>query len=375
VFHERHKPLVAQLQDAHAYDPDRRRKLDALVEESTSGLVAPLETGAHDHLAWATWGNDLFGRPWSDAPFLWAESYFYRRLLDAVGFYSPGAWFWIDPFEPKKAAELSATTVSRAPEGLPELLLASTWGNRADLGFRITHAADPDAGPGTLIIDERASVLDVFQRHGLQIAVVADNAAEELITDLFLIDHLLTTGIADHVDLHIKPVPYYVSDATAGDVWATLRALASEPATADIAHRLTQAATTARLELVSHWFYTSPLSYHHLPSDLADQLATYSLVVFKGDLNYRRLVGDYTWPATTSFVDAVGYLADNVVALRTLKSDVVVGLDPATERQLDQSGLEWRTSGTHALIQTNLWLGARGSSSDRGFASWCAGDC
>jgi hypothetical protein len=44
------------------------------------------------HAAWSAWGAGLFGRPWLDAPFLWSESYFYRRLLDATGFFGPGPW-------------------------------------------------------------------------------------------------------------------------------------------------------------------------------------------------------------------------------------------------------------------------------------------
>jgi hypothetical protein len=71
----------------------------------------------------------------------------------------------------------------------------------------------------------------------------------------------------------------------------------------------------------------------------------------KGDLNYRRLVGDRNWPATSSFAALTDYFPGPVVALRTLKSDVIVGLDPATLADLDNTGTAWRTSGTHALIQ------------------------
>jgi hypothetical protein len=72
----------------------------------------------------------------------------------------------------------------------------------------------------------------------------------------------------------------------------------------------------------------------------------------KGDLNYRRLIGDRLHPATTPFAEATAYFPGAVAALRTLKSDVVVGLAPATEAALDAAeGGRWRTGGTHALIQ------------------------
>lgn len=47
--------------------------------------MQPLGPHAHDDKQWASWGADYFGKPWLDTPFLWSESYFYRRLLDASG--------------------------------------------------------------------------------------------------------------------------------------------------------------------------------------------------------------------------------------------------------------------------------------------------
>jgi hypothetical protein len=66
------------------------------------------------------------------------------------------------------------------------------------------------------------------------------------------------------------------------------------------------------------------------------------LTIFKGDLNYRRLVGDCYWEPGVSFQEAVSYLPGPAVALRILKSEVLVGarVDPAE-----------RVTGAHALIQ------------------------
>ncbi|MEV0611489.1 ARMT1-like domain-containing protein [Polymorphospora rubra] len=59
--------------------------------------------------------------------------------------------------------------------------------------------------------------------------LVADNAGRELLADLVLVDHLLAAGLAERVTLHVKPYPYYVSDATTADVVGCLRRLASGP--------------------------------------------------------------------------------------------------------------------------------------------------
>ena len=74
----------------------------------------------------------------------------------------------------------------------------------------------------------------------------------------------------------------------------------------------------------------------------------------KGDLNYRRLVGDNYWPATDSFAALTTYFPGPVVTLRTLKSDVVVGLEKSAVAELDAAENTWRVSGTHGLIQARL---------------------
>jgi hypothetical protein len=89
-----------------------------------------------------------------------------------------------------------------------------------------------------------------------------------------------------------------------------------------------------------------------MPDDLRREFAAADLTLLKGDLNYRRLVGDRLWPPTTPFARPTAYFPGPVAALRTLKSDVITGLDPHTETTLvEAEGQRWRTSGAHALIQ------------------------
>jgi Damage-control phosphatase ARMT1-like domain len=47
-----------------------------------------------------------------------------------------------------------------------------------------------------------------------------------------------------------------------------------------------------------------------------------AMVFVKGDANYRRLLGDRTWPLDTPFGDVVSYFPVPVCALRTLKAEV-----------------------------------------------------
>lgn len=366
VLANRHPALIEQVRAAFPYGPRQHEALDALLDANSNGVIEPLAPSESDQDLWSGWGRELFGRSWFDAPFLWAESYFYRRLLGAVGYFGTGPWQGVDPFAPFKQAELRGTAVDEelraldALAGIPAderataLLHASVRGNRADLGFRVTEGdTAPSAAADDLVADDSPLLWQLLPAGaGATVAVVADNAGRELIPDLILIDHLLLHRHAERIVLHVKPYPYYVSDAMTADVVDCLRRLAEAPGEAGrIGSRLWDAMATGRLEVRAHPFFCAPLPYEEMPGDLRAEFAAATVTILKGDLNYRRLVGDRAWNATTPFADRTAYFPGAAAALRTLKSDVTVGLEQETLDALERSGTAWRTSGTHALIQ------------------------
>ncbi|WP_064458082.1 damage-control phosphatase ARMT1 family protein [Streptomyces hygroscopicus] len=367
VLAERHPALIEKVRDAFPYGPEQHRALDALRANGAEGTITPLGPTAYDHDRWAVWGRGHFGRSWFEVPFLWAESYFYRRLLDAVGYFADGPWRGVDPFRPFKQAELHTPEAEAelatlddvlarpAAEQAAALVHGSLWGNRADLGFRISSAGGDAHGAGTppLVADDAEALWSLLPAGSpATLCVVADNAGRELLPDLVLIDHVLRHGRAERAVLQVKPYPYYVSDATTEDVVDCLRRLTgAEGAAAGAGRRLWAAMADGRLAVWTHDFFRAPLPYQDMPGDLRREFAGATLTVMKGDLNYRRLVGDRLWPPTTSFADRTAYFPGPVAALRTLKSDVIVGLDEPTVAALDAQGGRWRTSGTHALIQ------------------------
>ncbi|MCT9075565.1 damage-control phosphatase ARMT1 family protein [Streptomyces fulvoviolaceus] len=361
VLAERHPAIVRQVREAFPYGPEQHRALDALVENCTKGVIEPLPADA-----WVEWGIGAYiGKSWFDVPWLWSESHFYRRLLDAVGYFGPGPWQGIDPFRPSKLAELDSAETDEELAALDDLagkpvdeqaqalLHGSLWGNRADLGFRLSdgEAEDRAAAPG-LVADDSDTLWSLLTGAGT-LCLIADNAGRELIPDLLLIAHLLEHGRVERAVLHVKPYPYYVSDATTADVVDALRRLVRAPGeAAAYGRRLWSAMADGRLTVRAHPFSCAPLPYADLPDDLREELTAATLTVVKGDLNYRRLVGDRLWAPTTPFADVTAHFPGPVAALRTLKSDVITGLDARTEAALVAvEGQRWRTSGTHALIQ------------------------
>ncbi|MEU0738765.1 damage-control phosphatase ARMT1 family protein [Streptomyces sp. NPDC006134] len=383
VLAERHPAIIRQVREAFPYEPAQHRALDALLESCTEGGIEPLPADAPDRGRWTDWGMGTYaGRSWFDAPWLWSESYFYRRLLHAVGYFGPGAWQGIDPFRPAKLAELDAPETDEelaaldGLAGLPAgeqaraLLHGSLWGNRADLGFRLSASASASASatatatgsgsgsraavPGLVADDSEALWSLLPAGKGGTLCLVADNAGRELVPDLLLIAHLLAHGHAERAVLHVKPYPYYVSDATTADVVDALRRLTGAGGTAAAyGRRLWTALAEGRLTVRAHPFSCAPLPYADMSGDLRAEFAAATVTVLKGDLNYRRLVGDRWWPPTTPFTEVTAHFPGPVAALRTLKSDVITGLDAGTEAALTGAAGDrrWRTSGTHALIQ------------------------
>jgi hypothetical protein len=186
-----------------------------------------------------------------------------------------------------------------------------------------------------------------------KIDFISDNAGAELLLDLALVDFLLRFDWAGQVVLHVKAHPTFVSDATPADVDLTLATLKarSEPELRQLAGRLAGYNRQQRLHVRAHRFWNSSRFFWQMPPLLQAELALAGLVIIKGDANYRRLLGDSRWPAAVPIADAVPYFLASFVALRTLKSDPVVGLKPGQAEALDRVDPDWRVNGKRGMIQ------------------------
>ena len=358
VLRDRHPEILAKVLGGVPYSTDVQGAVNGLLKE-LEGPIQPLSDTGFDAAQWAEWAAPYLGKSWYEVPFLWAENYFYRKLLGATGWFGPGPWQGVDPFGPQKDAELAGPEVqaelealgTRAP--LDSLILAALWGNRADLGFQLQRPRGDAGQPhsSNLLADNRPVLVPLLTQAD-RIILVTDNVGRELLPDLVLADRLLSRRIDLTLQLHVKPSPYFTSDATPADVLKTVQRLIDGPPSAsEMGQRLRGFLVSGQLSLATHPFYVAPLSYVEAPSDLQKLYAEADLTLLKGDLNYRRLVGDAEWPATTAFDAVTAYWPGRVAALRTLKSDVLVGVAADRLAELDASGENWRTSGNYAVIQ------------------------
>ncbi|KAF9313611.1 hypothetical protein BG003_005022 [Podila horticola] len=208
-----------------------------------------------------------------------------------------------------------------------------------------------------------------------RVDIILDNAGFELYVDLVFADYLVRAGFAKEVVFHAKNIPWFVSDVMPFDFQWTLDQLnpvteTSQPffdpsestehlALKDLGRKWKDYVESGVWRVTSHDFWTSCYAFHHLPTlpsaqGLFQDMAQSDLWIFKGDLNYRKLVYDCKWPTTTPFTEAIGPLASSevpsLVTFRTCKADVVVGLKTGVEERVEKEAKNWMVSGEYAVI-------------------------
>ena len=364
----KHKIIAAVLQDN---DLDSAARL-ALANLDAELSAAPVGEPPHDIPCYDEWLAEWRlwqGHTWLDLPWYFAEAYFYVRLLHAVGYLQGRCG---DPFAAQKRSMLERARVllpdlvglekglaNLPPERAFERLAhRSLWGNRLDLSNQAIaekHEADPYGAEASamIVVDECADAYGaIFTATERPVAFLCDNCGPELIADLELALWLLKHGIPS-VALELKPQPFFVSDATVQDAQETISFLryCPVPGAARIGDQLSQAMAEGRLELRDHPFYCGPGFYTDLPADLEQRLGRASLVIAKGDVNYRRFLEDRHWPYTTPLRTAVRRFPTNALLLRTFKGELAAGLSREIVERLEASGPGWLIDGSHAVAQ------------------------
>ncbi|CAK7203733.1 Hairy/enhancer-of-split with YRPW motif protein 2 [Sporothrix eucalyptigena] len=317
----------------------------------------------------------------------------------------------IDAHKADKSENKDAAAVAAAEETLfAEMCEICLWGNATDLSLltnltyediqKLQGAEARRKAEANILVNDLPAAYKLLtkardvaaQKPGTperRVDIVLDNAGFELYVDLILAGYFLRAGLATVVVLHPKNIPWFVSDVLPSDFAALLNALASpqrfyetpseeeelqgkpapvpltEAERADLAFLFgewSQLYANGQVVLRPNIFWTQPGSFWRLPKEapaLYEDLKASELVIFKGDLNYRKLTSDLDWDATTPFVEAIGPLGPgsgvNVLALRTCKADVVVGLPAGKDEELRQSEGGGGDSGARKWAWNGKW--------------------
>ncbi|MGQ9502255.1 MAG: damage-control phosphatase ARMT1 family protein [Anaerolineae bacterium] len=372
TFKHRIPAIIEEVIALNHFPLEINRALEDLRREITDGRIRGLQEAAPDASFWERVSSPYLGRSWLEVPWYWAEAFFYRRVLEATRYFQPGEWHLFDPYAAKKQTEwqpdAAPALVAAMLEHLPSeeyprfeaLLYQSLWGNRVDLSYNVAgdlaRTSRPEEDRANLLIDDTPRIWEYLAERSCNILVlITDNAGTELLMDLALVDFLVSHCLAQQVVIHLKPQPFFVSDAMIADVNAGLEALRyGSERTKTLRLRLLDYLRADRLVLTTHWFYASSLFYFEMPEDLKSQLATADFVILKGDVNYRRILGDAHWPVSTPFERITAYFPAPFANLRTLKGELIVGISEERATQLSRLEQDWMVNGRRGLIQARL---------------------
>ena len=351
--------------------------------------------------------SELTENTWLSVPWLFAECYLYRLMYT---FFSTSTPFWqkFDEFvtDKRKAlvgSEKGAIELVKRFRGMlqaiaeneftdeatekaifEEMIQISLWGNATDLSLLTSLSVEElqsrqgkaarESSKANVLVDDSAQVWDLLRKNKStkstgEIHIVLDNAGFELLADLVLAGYLLESGHATKIVLHGKRMPWFVSDVNPPDLTDLVDGFAAGTAYDNLDpsdktelqeagkywQRLMQA---GRMEFHAEPFWTTAHAYGRMAvvdSTLFLRLAQADLVIYKGDLNYRKLTYDGIWDKTTTFMEAIGPLATKqleskgtrTLALRTCKADVGVGLKQGQEEGLPK---DWTRTGKYALV-------------------------
>lgn len=343
---------------------------------------------------------------WLAAPWLYTECYMYR-LIHTYFTLSTPFWHSFDMFATSKRSSLVGSkkgtielvkrfrgVLQAVAENqgvdeetqkaiFEEMIQISLWGNATDLALLTSLSVEElNSRQGKAVRDsnkENIVVNDTEQVWGLlselrslgfsrDIHIVLDNAGFELLTDLVFAGYLIESGYAKKIVLHGKRMPWFVSDVNLEDLKYLIEGFVNGTIYDDIdsadKEELQEAGKywqglirSGKMEFRAELFWTTQHPFGRLPivePALFEDLADADLVVYKGDLNYRKLTYDGMWPHPTPFSEALGPLAKKhdgrgvrSLVLRTAKADVCVGLKPGQDTKFEEG---WTRYGKYAMV-------------------------
>jgi len=376
--------IALQAIEDYEWSPRAKTNLKKLAAEMPDGKLGELpDDNAPDRPDWKKHLEPFRGQSWLQAPWFTAETYFFRRLIAASGYYRDGRGKMIDPYARIKREGLSpvynglrdlyfglqallpdfSPSKPHFKEALMYMLRINVWGNKADLSLFPDASREQVFAPAKkdlsdrLLVDHAGSTsnyLTSSQAYQGRVDIVLDNGGLELAYDLALADFLLKYELTETVCLHTKPFPTYVSDATTADVLSMIDYTSEAPnqMVRNMSQRLAQNKQNGTLIIKSDYFWTSPLSGWQMPRTLSKEIAGTDLVISKGDANYRRWLGDFQWPFDTPLLGILNYLPVPLLFLRVFKSNCLAGLEPGQQDKVEKQDPDWLYNGQWGVIQT-----------------------
>ena len=351
---KRFPAIVASVMTDNDFPPQVNADLQGLINEVANGLeVTPISPSHPEHDYWLQKLQSHENTTWLGLIWFFSEALFYQRILDLVQYFQPGPLKGKDPYWKPKQAQITADVAAlaevydqfenlNARDEFDLILHSSLWGNRADLSMTALIGGSSKPGLSTqaerdyILTDHTRQAHDFLVR-GLKIVdVITDNVGADSLFDLVLADFLIRKGWVRQVRFHSKDRPFFISDASPDDIRQTISVLQKDDhaSVQGLGRRLFSYLQDGRFTLKKDAFWSSGEVFEQMPLHLKQDLAQADLLIFKGDANYRRILGERDWPFDEPLEKVAAYFPFPFLALRTVKCEILAGISTEKARQM-----------------------------------------
>ncbi|MBE6200652.1 MAG: protein-glutamate O-methyltransferase family protein [Rikenellaceae bacterium] len=311
-------------------------------------------------------------------PFLVAEFYFYYYILYSYVCNMPTDYVGeLDPYIPTKRKSLEKFVKEGTIDGLndafEEVMEGDQLPDEEDLQLFLRYCVNANTtdlsqqkerqeySECNLLIDDTKQLWNYLNRcrEGAQQSAICitDNCGPELYSDILLGLFLLRKCGYNEVRYQVKELPIFVSDTTTNDVkelfgsnlmegvWEKYGVGSLEEDDKDVL--FVNCGNQKRLVFESHREWHRPNLF-----DMSENFAQWNnqdnigVIIVKGDMNYRRLVGDKNYDYNDTIEDKVSYIHKPLLVLRSLKSNVFLG----GAQKIKNVRPDWKTSGEYGVV-------------------------
>lgn len=194
---------------------------------------------------------------------------------------------------------------------------------------------------------------------------LVDNSGVEFFSDLTFAYVLIQVSNINKVSLLINKLPIFVSDVIESDYEHMINIVEKylKNKKNNIPDDYLKALELIKdkikekqIELHSDFNWNMPTSYDIMAKNGYKEVFTESnsILIIKGDLNYRRLVTDKNWHYSDDILEHTDYIECPTLVVRSIKSDLVIDYDKKGKKKYtewEKKDKYWRENGEYGVIR------------------------
>lgn len=210
-----------------------------------------------------------------------------------------------------------------------------------------------------------------------EINYLVDNSGVEFFADLTFAYVLLQMQSINNVILHINKLPVFVSDVIESDYEHMMGLVEkivnnidnknkeisetkqnaddnnTQPGYGKALKKIQDLVKEEKIKIVSNFIWNMPTPYKELrKKDDRDVFSKpNSILIIKGDLNYRRLVEDKNWKYNKKIENFTQYIECPTLVVRSIKSNLVLDFKESEYNKLQKTDKYWKENGEYGVIR------------------------